>query len=223
MKKTILIFIVSLLCFQLTSHAQKARVGLSAGVSVSNLSRTIGGVSNDGKFRGGFIGSMIVDAPLPWGKKKRFSFQPGIDYVQKGADEVPVPPVSKKYTVLHYAQVPLNLVYNMKCLKGNFYLGAGPYVALNLPSKKVVVSPDGKSESNVSFGKHPDPTPDDFRGIDYGTNCLMGYRTGWGLFIAATYAQGIRNLYHVESTPSIHKNKIKNIFFGISIGYLFKK
>ena len=217
MKKTILIFTVFLCCLQLTGFAQKARVGLTGGVSIANMSKTLGGLDKDGEYRFGIAGGMLVDVPL--GKKHKFSFQPSVDYVQKGESEVPLAPINKSYTALRYAEMPLNFVYNLKWGKGVFYLGGGPYMAFNLPSKKVSQIPSNKIETDVSFG---DKSTDDLRGIDYGGDVLLGYRMANGIFVSANYTQGARNLYHVEEVPGAFNNKIKNIAFGIRIGFLFK-
>ena len=98
MKKAIFIFIAFIFCFQLTGNAQKARVGLTGGISIANLSRTIGGIGMDGDYRIGIAGGMLIDLPL--GKKQRCSFQPSADYVQKGCAEQPLAPVNKAYTAL---------------------------------------------------------------------------------------------------------------------------
>ncbi|NOT52518.1 MAG: PorT family protein [Chitinophagaceae bacterium] len=216
MKKAIFIFIAFLFCFQLTGNAQKARVGLTGGLSFANLSRTIGGIGEDGDYRIGIAGGMLVD--LPFGKKQQWSFQPSVDYVQKGAAEVATAPVNKKYTALRYAEMPLNFVRNFKCGKSKqstFYLGAGPYIAFNLPSKKVEHIPGNDVETDVMFGE---TVAHDMKGVDFGANAIMGYRTGMGIFVSLHYTQGARNLYPVDGTD----NKIKNICFGVRIGYLFK-
>ena len=215
MKKAIFIFIAFLFCFQLTGNAQKARVGLTGGISIANLSRTIGGIGKDGDYKIGIAGGMLVD--LPFGKKGQWSFQPSADYVQKGAAEVATAPVNKAYTALRYAELPINFVRNFKCGKSKastFYLGGGPYIAFNLPSKKVEHIPGNDIETDINFGEL---AASDMRGMDYGGNVILGFRTGSGIFVSAHYTQGARNL-----APLDNGDKIKNIAFGFRLGYLFK-
>jgi len=215
MKKAIFIFIAFIFCFQLTGNAQKARVGLTGGLSFANLSRTIDGADKDGEYRVGIAGGMLVD--LPFGKKQQWSFQPSVDYVQKGAAEEATAPVNKKYIALRYAELPVNLVRNFKCGKSKastFYLGGGPFIAFPLPSKKVEHIPGNDVETDVSFGEL---AASDLRGIDYGGNVILGYRTGVGISVSLHYTQGARNLAPIENG-----DKIKTIAFGIRIGYLFK-
>src|SRR6202008_3594542 len=110
-----------------------------------------------------------------------------------------------------------NFVRNIKCGKSKastLYFGGGPYIAFNLPSKKVEHIPGNDIETDVSFGDQP---ANDLRGIDYGGNAIIGYRTGMGVSVSLHYTQGARNLVPVENG-----DKIKNIAFGIRIGYLFR-
>lgn len=213
MKKAIFIFIASLFCFQLTSVAQKARVGITGGISFANLSRSINGVGKDGEYRIGIAGGMLVDAPM--GKKQKYSFQPALNYVQKGAAEDAVAPVNKAYTALRYAELSANFVRNLKWGKGNLYFGAGPYAGFNLPSKKVQHIPGNNIETDVSWG---DQVANDLKGFDWGGNFVLGYTLRNGIMISLNYTQGARNLVPVDNGS----DKIKNIAFGVKVGYLFK-
>lgn len=190
------------------------RVGIDAGITLANLSRTIGGLDKDGDYRVGIAGGMLVNAPF--GKTKRWAFQPAVNYVQKGCEEVAHAPVTKAYTALRYAEVPLNIVFNMKWGKGVFYLGGGPFVDFNFPSKKVSSIPGNKTENDVVFGN---TVAADIKGIDYGGQAIMGFRSPMGLYVALNYTQGARNLFPVDNA---NKDKIKSIAFGIRVGFLFK-
>lgn len=191
-----------------------ARIGLTGGISFSNLSRTINGLDKDGDYRIGIAGGMMLN--VPFGKTKRFAFQPAVDYVQKGAAEVALTPVNKAYTALRYAELPLNVVYNLKWGKHVLYFGGGPYIDFDLPSKKVSRIPGNKIESDVVFGN---TIADDIKGIDYGGNVVLGFRTAMGIFVTLNYTQGRRNLYPIDNASN---DKIKSISFGIRVGYLFK-
>ncbi|HMK26940.1 MAG TPA: porin family protein [Chitinophagaceae bacterium] len=221
MKKTIFILTVFILCLNIAALSQKARVGVTGGIAFANISRTIGGADKDGEYRIGVTGGMQLEVPLC--KKGNFSFQPDMHYIQKGAAEVPnTPTLNKVYTALRYAELFPNLVYNFKAGKGGvFYLGAGPYIALPLQSKKVTHSPGAdKVETDISFGN---AVANDMRGVDFGGNVLMGFRMGNGIFVAANYIQGGRNLVpsEVSDLPASANDKVKNIAFALRIGYLF--
>jgi Outer membrane protein beta-barrel domain len=222
MKKTIFILAAFILFLNITALSQKTRVGVTGGISVANLSRTIATADRDGQYRLGIMGGMQLEVPLC--KKGKFSFQPDLHYIQKGASDRPTTPtLNKIYTALRYAELIPNFVRNFKAGKaGDFYLGGGPYIDFNLPSKNVTHAPGAvKVETDVSFGNE---LINDLRGIDYGGNVVMGYRLGNGIFIAVNYIQGARNLIPQKTLdlPASASDKIKNIAFGIRVGYLFK-
>lgn len=221
MKKTIFILTAFIFCLSFTALSQKTRVGITGGVSFANMSRTIGGADRDGEYRIGVVSGLQLEIPLC--KKGSFSFQPDFHYIQKGASAIPsTPTINRAYTALRYAELAPNFVYNFKAGKGGtFYLGAGPYVAFNLPSKNVIHSPGAdKVETDISFG---DAIANDMKGVDYGGNFVMGFRLGNGIFVSTNYIQGARNLVPKEKTdlPASANDKIKNIAFALRVGYLF--
>ena len=221
MKKMILFVTAFIFCLNITALSQKTRVGVTGGISFANLSRTIGGVDKDGEYRIGVMGGLQLEVPLC--KNNKFSFQPDLHYIQKGAATIPTTPAFNKiYTALRYAELAPNVVYNFKAGKGVFYLGGGPYISFNLPSKNVTHSPGAdKVETDISFGN---AIANDLKGVDYGGNVVMGIRLGNGIFVAVNYLQGVRNLVPQDKLdlPASANDKIKNIAFGIRVGFLFK-
>lgn len=221
MKKSIIILTVFSFCMSLTALSQKTRVGLTGGIDAANLSKTIGGADKDGEYKIGLIGGLQLEVPL--GKKNKFSFQPDFHYIQKGAATIPSSPVFNKiYTAIRYAELAPNFVRNFSKEKGTFYLGGGPYLGLPLPSKEVTHSAGSPNiETNITFGN---AVANNYRGVDYGANVVMGYRMKNGLFFSANYIQGIRNLIPQEQLdlPGRADDKIKNIGFALRVGYLFK-
>ena len=214
MKRTLLILSLALTCFYLPALAQKARVGIVAGVTMSNLTGETGGVNTSYDSRGGFTTGIIVDAPIG---KTRFTFQPGVHYVQKGAvtDETKE---QKNYVALRYAEFAFHFLYNTKGAKGiNIFAGIGPTVSLNLPSKTVTkfLDDDTKVEQNVIFG---DEGAAQFNGIDYGASAIAGLNFRNGALLSFNYNHGIRNLMPGKDS----EDAIRNSCFIIRLGLLIR-
>ncbi len=220
MKKTIIILTVFSLCMSLTALSQKTRVGVTGGIDAANLSKTIGGADRDGEYKIGLVAGFQLEVPL--GKKNKFSFQPDLHYIQKGTSTIPTTPIFNKiYTALRYVELAPNFVRNCNREKGTFYFGGGPYIGLPLPSKEVTRSAGSPGiETNITFGN---AVANNYRGVDYGGNVVMGYRMKNGIFVSANYIQGIQNLIPDEklALPGAANDKVKNIGFAIRVGYLF--
>lgn len=222
MKKTIFIVTAFIFCLSLPALSQKTRIGITGGISFANMSRTIGGADKDGEYKIGVATGMQLEVPL--GKKNKYSFQPDMHYIQKGAAEVPTTPsLNRVYTALRYAELNANLVKNWNTKKGGaLYLGGGPYIGLPLPSKYVTHSAGApKVETDISFGN---AVANDLKGVDYGGDVVVGFRLSNGIFVQANYIQGARNLVPDDklALPASKNDKIKNIAFAIRVGYLFK-
>ena len=77
-----------------------------------------------------------------------------------------------------------------------------------------------KVEADISYGN---AVANDLKGVDYGGNFVMGYRMKNGIFACVNFIQGARNLVPEDKLAlAVSKDdKIKNIAFGIRVGYLF--
>lgn len=204
MKKIIFMLAASVFCFQIAGFSQN-RIGVSAGVSIANMKGQI-----DGNSKIGLMTSLVLDAPL--GKKKNFSFRPTLSYVQKGQSEVVAPgsAIDKQYTALRYAELATDFVFYKLGPKGGFFVGLGPSLSFNLPSKSVTVIAGDKTNTIVTFGKTP---AQNLRGVDYGIDFTGGWRTTGGFILSFNYNKGIRNLY-----SGLGSGSLKNSYFGIQMG-----
>jgi len=213
MKKVLFLFITAACLLQINVFAQKAQVGFSGGVSVSNIYGKMGGLDTRGDARAGFTTGLIVDAPI---SKTNISFQPGIHYVQKGTYTTKTE-ILKEADALRYADLVLNFVHHIgNKNKTRLFLGLGPQLGFNLPSKKVKIEDGERSEvRSISFGK---TVANDYRGIDYGANVLAGLRFKNGIFFAVNYTLGLRNLIPVPAG----EDKLRNGSLGFRLGYFFK-
>lgn len=205
MKKLLLILLSA--CLLQVADAQKSRVGITAGVTSANLYDNIDGNDKTDVVGGATIG-MILEVPL-CGK---FSFQPGVHYIQKGTilKEVQAEKISWR---LRYAEFNWNFLYNTKGKDGGFYIGGGPVISFAVPSKQVTENSEGKAERALVFGNEP---IDNLRGVDYGLNGMLGVRNKKGWSLGASYTLGLRNL-----TPGGGEPNWKSGCLAIRLGYLF--
>lgn len=223
MKKVLFLFITASCLFQIRGLSQKAQVGIAGGVSVSNVYGKLSGLDNRGDARAGFTVGMVVDAPI---KKSNISFQPGIYYVQKGKYTLKNEAV-READALRYADLLLNFVaYFGKPAKTRLYMGLGPQIGFNLPSKKIRIEDGDKSElRSISFGK---TAANDYNGMDYGVNALAGIRFKSGIHFSMNYTLGIRNIVptknkqikdplDLKATPDF----LRNGALGFRLGYFF--
>lgn len=212
MKRSFLILSLALCCLALPSLAQKARVGITGGLTISNQFGKMNGVTLDYTSKTGITCGLIVDAPIG---KTRISFQPGVHYVQKGAvlaeDEIAD---TKTYRALRYGQFDFNFVYNTRGKGGvNMFFGLGPSLALNVPSKNINKTGDTKSSTTLTFG---DKGAAELNGVDYGVSLITGLQLKNGMFFSYNYVHGIRNLVPGDEGD----NNIWNSCMAIRVGFI---
>lgn len=204
MKKIIFLLATSVLGFQVAGISQ-TRVGITGGVAVADMH---GSEAKGGSSRAGFMTGFVVETPIG----KVINFRPSVSYVQKGKT-LPHPQgtlVDKYYIALRYTEFNADFLYYVGGNKGGFFLGAGPSIAFNLPSKRVSITDDVRTNSIVQFGSD---AGSDLRGTDWGANFTTGWRTNSGFLISANYNKGFRNL-----VPEGNTGELKNSYFGIQLG-----
>lgn len=210
MKKTCIILSFVLFGLCLTGFSQEVRVGISGGLTISDITGPDNGMNHGVKT--GFIAGLLLDVPLG----SNFSFQPQLNYVQKG-NLLMEDANQKVYNALRYAELPMNFLYNFNSGKVTFFLGAGPSLSFNVPSKRVTKPKEGESfYSDILFGDTPE---NDFRGIDWGVNFTGGLKFSQRIFLAGFYNMGLRDIN--PRTDGSSSTSIKNKCFGIQIGYIF--
>lgn len=214
MKKVLFLLAAFVFCLQINGFSQKSKVGFSTGYTNANMYGKIGGERVKDDALSGITFGLVLDAPIG---KGHISFSPALNYVQKGRvtfNENSRANTLKEWIALRYAELNANFVYNTNGAKGNWFIGGGPSISFDLPSKKVSKSDVLKTETNLNFGQEANS---DVRGIDYGANMLTGYRLKGGFFVAFNYTVGIRNLVPVQDG---NDDNIRNHCLGISVGFL---
>ncbi|MBM3415880.1 MAG: PorT family protein [Bacteroidetes bacterium] len=214
MKKALFLFITAACLLQISSFAQKAQVGLTGGVSVTNVYGSLNNLDTRGEARAGYTVGLIVDAPIG---KSNFSFQPGIHYVQKGKFTLKNEAV-READALRYADLLLNFLLHAGNRQGtHLVFGLGPQLGFNLPSKKIKVEDGDRSElRSISFGN---TAANDYRGIDWGANGVVGVIIKKCVGFSVNYTFGIRNLVPEELIEG--DDLLRNGALGFRLTYFF--
>ncbi|MEN9547881.1 MAG: hypothetical protein RIR12_472 [Bacteroidota bacterium] len=205
MKKIFFVLFAALSVSTVFGQKGKAQVGVSAGMAWSNIYDNVDGNAKTDA-RAGISLGMLLNAPI----NACWTFQPAIQYIQKGSNLYKTN-AETKYVALRYAELQLNM---LKTTKSGIYAGLGPVLSFGMPSKIVSETKDGKSEKALVFGNDP---VNNYRGLDYGANALLGVKWKCGLITGFNYTLGLRNL-----TPAGAEPKQKSGSFGFKVGYLIK-
>jgi Outer membrane protein beta-barrel domain len=206
--------------------------GLKAGFSAANISSKFEGDSGiaarkaDTKTLPAFHGGVIVDIALD----DQLSLQPGLFFSQKGTktssvktEVMGVTFITSSTTRLNYLELPVNLLYKHQIGSGKLFAGFGPYLAYGI-SGKLKVKGGGENfsidqEVKVKFKDSQEYSAKEvyIKPFDAGANFTAGYELKMGWLFSLNYSLGLTN------TSPYDKEKEKNHYFGVSVGYLFKK
>ena len=211
--KKLLIFAAVLV--SISTYAQKVRIGITSGVSISNYQIQLDGNKESNKAMAGFTAGIIFDIPGDIPQYKHFSFQPAINFVQKGtkAEQINGNSTVKSKILVNYIEMPLNFLYNSRGKTGNIFIGGGPAVAIAISGKGKYDDGTTKASENLKFGSNDESTLT--RG-DLGANFIAGFSLNNGVMFFVNYNAGIANLLPKEMEDS----KLRSNYFGIKLGYM---
>lgn len=242
MKKLYLFFAV--LC---CAHAAKAQfiIGVKAGYGNAWQSKP---TAEEGKIhtKNQFFSSWQAGVMGEWKFSKHFSLQPALMVSSRGGKSITdysrvfydaYGNLSSLYLSyyegsdrLYYLDLPINLLYNLKAGKGNFFAGAGGYISTRLSEKldgaKVLQDmPFNSSENGIltfvfqslplatTNGVIISPNNHKFtKSTDAGANFTLGYTFHMGLQLSLDYRYGLDNTHYG-----------KNRAATLNIAYLFKR
>ncbi|MGE9312644.1 porin family protein [Niabella sp. CJ426] len=225
---------VVLFAFFLTiSSMAKAQIGVRAGFNAYNvISRNGNGneLYNGSRLNPGFHVGVTYDYLL----SNNFYIQPAALFTTKGYRIKDIQEYSsvESYLTPYYVEVPVNFLYAPKLGKGRLLLGAGPYVAYGLGGRgeyygKTMV--DGvvtrnDQSADLQFLSDTDDLKTGKwaygKTWDYGVQILEGYEFNERLSFQVNAQLGLANI-HPDSKGVKSTSKIKNIGFGVSVGYIF--
>ena len=208
------VFFIAVYCtLSATAFCQKTSFGIIGGVSLANMRLKSESISVSGDSKIGFTAGVFADVAL----SENFSFQPALNYVQKGSkNEISDMNYESKVT-LSYIELPLNLVYKPEMQKLRFFVGVGPSIAYALSGKEKEKENGVSNTYTYKFGNNPDEH--DLKALDFGANFLTGIETPGGFLVALNYNLGLSNLAPGSSSDD---GTIKSNYFGFKVGYKLK-
>ncbi len=194
------------------SLSAQTTIGIAAGASFANVNIKAAGLSVSPKTKTGITAGLFVNAPL----SKNFSFQPALNFVQKGYS-IKMDIFTEKAN-FNYLEVPVNFVYNTKANEG-FFIGAGPSIAYGISGTVKDTYSDNSfpdTKTKVKFGSS---SSDDVKSFDFGANALAGYKFKGGFMVSGNYNLGLGKINNDDGSGD--PGTIKNKYFSIKIGYVF--
>lgn len=228
MKKIFLALFLS--CASSAAFAQLPSIGIKGGANSATIissgtpANMIAGsdIYARSKAVTSFNVGVFVDVKLG-----HFSLQPAVNFTGKGGKfdgptgQFPngsVSQISTRYN-LYYVQVPVNIVYHVPFVVGEFYIGAGPFVGMGVYGRKNLSADNNNNgvhtvisnSDKVTFGDNGN-----IRSDEYGANAIAGIKLKGGLLFNLNYDLGLSNI-----APDRAGNKFKNHVFGASIGFVF--
>ncbi|MDB5150353.1 MAG: PorT family protein [Mucilaginibacter sp.] len=206
MKKTLLS--LCLLMASFAAFAQLPTIGFKGGVNFATLHATVDGFSGSGN--SGSLTTFNVGAFVDF-KFGNVSLQPALNFTGKGGSSsvsIDDEASSSGKVKLYYLQVPVNVVYHVPAVVGDFYFGAGPYLGMAVSGKS---KDDSGNSEDIKFGSGQD----EIKRTDAGLNAIVGFKFKTGFLINANYDWGLTNITNVDGI------KLTNRVFGVSVGYAF--
>ena len=190
------------------SEAQ-TRVAILGGVHSSRVNTKDPFPKDSYDGRTGIHAGLLLDVPF----SEKFSFQPSLQFVNKGWTTEEVNTFTPEEQNVNYLDLPLNFVFKAPLGSGNtkFLLGAGPYVSARISGNEVK---NGVENDDLDIGDGVGQ----YKGFDYGFNALAGFEFG-RVFVTANYSQGLNDFYR----PSGYDGDYKHRVLGGTIGFFLNR
>jgi hypothetical protein len=222
------IFLLAATAIFSTAAFSQTKWGVQAIGNLSNISITAEGADMFKKSSNiGFGVGVVSDVALG----EKLSLRSSLNLLQKGGkmksnfddDMGGIVPSMEMDAKLYYAELPVNLVYNVDLSSGRLYFGAGPSIGMGLFGKMKVTAvnpldPTEKEEEKVDAFKKEDDNGAGLKRFDFSANAIAGYQFKSGLYVNAGYLLGLTSMVDSEDGE-----KMKNRGLQLTIGYFFGK
>ncbi len=154
-----------------------------------------------------------------------FFIRPELLFAAKGTKITESEADPKPKLGLTYLEVPVLFLYKGALGNGKVLLGFGPYLSYGIGGKYTWGddhSMDVKFKGDVKSADIDDSDVIYFAPLDYGAKIMAGFEVAAGLQVALDASLGLANIspkYDGEKSDS----SIKNVGFGLTVGYLIGK
>jgi hypothetical protein len=191
---------------------------LKGGLAISNIhSSSSTDFSSDNLAGGPYksIAGVFVEGSVDLSIGRSWSLMPGLSVTGKGAEG---PMGTTKH--LYYAELPVNLVYNIYTGKNKFYLGGGMYAGYLLSDAESVFKWDERYYDFVAGTGDvaPGTNYQYYKKFDYGINLTAGYTIGKHISVNAAYQFGLGTIRRKEFSDDFN---LQNRVFKLGLGYTF--
>jgi len=215
MKKILFLLVLSILSVGISFSQTKTRVGVTAGLNVSNLNESESGSSN--KFKAGFQAGVVADFSIT----DKFSIMPELLFSQRGAKYSETEAGIGSYstsTTLNYLQLPINAAYKFDVGVGSkVFVFAGPYFGYGLSGsgKENYTYADASQNYGESYDIKFGSKDEEMKAFDIGINVGVGYEFD-KIFFKLQWNPGFGNLLNYSGGGSV-----KNTNLAVTVGYYF--
>ncbi|MDB5152894.1 MAG: PorT family protein [Mucilaginibacter sp.] len=223
-----------LVTFVTSSFSQSFKYGVTAGLNASTFPEPFTTKGKKISVRGekmsaspivGFHLGIIAEVTI-----KQISIEPGLFFTTKGGvniDSYSTPSIyyyNKERLTLNYIQMPINILYHVPLVFGNFFMGGGPYIALGVLGEYKTDNATSSSdlvrkEGVVIFGSNSDKydfgSSSNVKNPDYGLNAEVGITLHNKLRFSVNYEYGLANLSNSIFTKS------RNELLSLSVSFYF--
>lgn len=207
-----------------TNATGEFAIGLYGGVNFQNINgKDAGGDELKNSLVPRFHVGVRAEIPIA----PDFYFQPGLQYISKGAKgEVSFidnngSQVIDRELQISYVEMPLHLVFKPQLGKGYVVLGFGPYMGYAISGKAVFSGNAAPEDSALEFVKDvPVGATNNLRYFkrgDVGSDFFVGYQFQSGLNFIFNSQLGLIEINSETDTKLANKNT----GFGLSIGFNF--
>jgi hypothetical protein len=222
--KLIFLIVIGMLTASLataqSTEKGKTTFGLLGGLNLQNLNaKDASGDKLDTDLIPGFHVGVNIQLPIA----PEFYFQPGLLFSTKGAKHT-----GDSFTTttnISYIEMPLNLVYKAMLGRGYVMLGFGPYLGYGIGGKVKVEGGPVTIENDIEFKNVVEPDDDMltpyYKAFDMGANIFAGYEMANGIFVQLNSQFGFLKINPEDKRIADNKSSIKNVGFGLSLGYRF--